>query len=96
MADQHERSRVAELVTRVAEVEHELDQLRGDIDEHLPAYALDDGTGDEAGHRERIEYAGDELRHLRARVRGLEPHAYAGDDAQYYLHTDRDASEEER
>jgi hypothetical protein len=36
------------------------------VREHLPAYALDDGTDDEANERERVEYAGDEIKRLAA------------------------------
>jgi chromosome segregation ATPase len=44
---------------------HEVvETLRADIEEHLPTYVLDDGTGDEANYRERIEYAGDDIRRL--------------------------------
>ena len=42
---------------------HEVvETLRADIDEHLPAYVLEDGTDEEANYRERIEYAGDEIK----------------------------------
>lgn len=50
----------------LADATREIDQLESDIDEHLPEYRLDDGTGDEANGRERIEYAGTEIRRLRA------------------------------
>jgi chromosome segregation ATPase len=44
---------------------HEVvETLRADIEEHLPTYVLDDGTGDEANYRERIEFAGDDIRRL--------------------------------
>lgn len=39
--------------------------LEEDVREHLPEYVLDDGTGDEANERERIEYAGAEIVRLR-------------------------------
>ena len=47
----------------------EIATLHNDIDEHLPAYTLDDGTDDEANERERIEYAGDEIRSLKIALR---------------------------
>jgi len=52
---------------------HEVvETLRADIDEHLPAYVLDDGTDEEANYRERIEYAGDEIkRHSEALAAAL-------------------------
>lgn len=48
----------------------ELDQLQVDIDEHLPEYRYDDGCGgtEPANHRETIEYAGQEIRRLRAGI----------------------------
>jgi hypothetical protein len=42
------------------------------VREHLPAYALDDGTDDEANERERVEYAGDEIKRLLARLAAME------------------------
>jgi hypothetical protein len=48
------------------EAEAALELLREDVREHLPAYALDDGTDDEANERERVEYAGDEIKRLAA------------------------------
>jgi predicted RNase H-like nuclease (RuvC/YqgF family) len=65
------RAMVAErdaLAERFRESEAELDALRADIREHLPSYVLDDGTDEAASERETIEYAGDEIRRLRAHV----------------------------
>jgi hypothetical protein len=52
----------------LAEVTRELDALRESIDESLPHYVLDDGTGDEANELERVEYAGDEIRRVHRRL----------------------------
>ena|GEM_PF-5916611 len=49
---------------------HEVvETLRADIDEHLPTYVLDDGTDEEANYRERIEFAGDDIRRLEHELR---------------------------
>lgn len=62
---------VARLRTLLDDDEHELDLLKADIDEHLPEYGLDDGTDDPANERERVEYAGQELKSLRGEVARL-------------------------
>lgn len=49
------------VVQRAEAAEAEVEQLSEDVDEHLPHYVLEDGTGDEASARERIEYAGREI-----------------------------------
>lgn len=71
--------RIAELEARVEELGSECDRVGGEVElyeeavnEHLPEYAFDDGSDGEAMHLERIMYAGDELRTLRARVEELE------------------------
>ncbi len=46
-------------------MEAEFDRIIETIDESLPHYAYDDGTGDEASPRECVEYAGDEIKRLR-------------------------------
>ena len=56
------------LVERTAEREalaERVSALEEDVRDHLPEYVLEDGTGDAATARERIEYAGDEIRRLR-------------------------------
>lgn len=46
----------------------ELSLLEGVIDESLPHYELDDGTGEEANFAERVEYAGEELGALQRKL----------------------------
>jgi hypothetical protein len=56
------RAEVARLQALLDDDASDLESLRADIEEHLPAYVLDDGTDEEANHGERVEYAGRALR----------------------------------
>ena len=57
------RARALAAEASVEEIGKELDTLRDDIAEHLPAYMLGDGDdAEKANPREVVEYAGAELR----------------------------------
>jgi chromosome segregation ATPase len=65
-------ARVAELEDMNDTIDADMDTLRSAVREYLPLYAYDDGTGEEASELECIEYAGDEIKRLKARVAELE------------------------
>ena len=56
---------------RADEAAEEHNRIVEAIEEHLPRYVLDDGTGDEASPAETVEHAGDEIGRLRADVARL-------------------------
>lgn len=59
------REDIAWLLNRVQELEAREDETLVEcVNEHLPHYRLDDGTGDEANEYERVEFAGAELERL--------------------------------
>lgn len=78
-----ERAEAAEAELRkttgfLADAEHDLELLEDDIEEHLPSYLLDDGTNEAANHRERIEYAGADIRELTAKLtKAITPEVHA-------------------
>ena len=49
--------------------------LLAEIDDHLPQYELDYGTGDEASELERVAYAGKELSETKAELAALRERA---------------------
>lgn len=64
--------------------------LEEDVREYLPAYVLDDGTGDEANERERIEYAGAEIVRLRRERDEARRNASAWADERDAMRRERD------
>lgn len=64
--------------------------LEEDVREYLPAYVLDDGTGDEANERERIEYAGAEIVRLRREHDEARRNASAWADERDAMRRERD------
>jgi DNA-binding ferritin-like protein len=80
------------LAERLRESEAKRNALVVDILEHLPPHIFDDdGPDDTASEREVIEYAGDEIRRLRARAERAESER---DEARAQLVTPLKSSDE--
>lgn len=67
------RATVQRLEGEKEEAEAEIDRLVDAVDQCLPNYVLEDGTGDEANALERIEYAGKEIAEYAAELNGDGP-----------------------